>query len=243
MMRTIGPFSALLLSTDIHFMKILWQLAMTTTTEYARPTLLYTSQSTGTSMVWLRLTERSQVKTAHGNYQREFVYLVMTIWPTISRRQSSLGFRDLFNKSCMQSRTVCRLTILWITSTTKPAPCSNFNIEESYPGHTSILPTTFTYQAPLHLGLLWCYTVCFIYFYTFTNSSTWRHHVFGLSVPFNIYSTRHDISSFSGRIWMKLGTNITVHIMYPDAVYTSYQIVKTHKLTGKNAETSVDAFA
>jgi len=89
----------------------------------------------------------------------------MTIWPTISRTQASWNVPgDLWDKSCMQSQTVCRLTILWITSTTKPAPLSNFNIEESYPGHTSILPTTFSYWVSyLHFGLLWHRTNIVVY--------------------------------------------------------------------------------
>ena len=65
---------------------------------------------------------------------------MITIWPTISRRQDSLNVAaDLSYKSCMQSRTVCNETILCITSTTRPGPFSNCSIEVSYPGHTSSL--------------------------------------------------------------------------------------------------------
>jgi len=63
----------------------------------------------------------------------------MTIWPTISRIQTSRKFRccSIF---IMTSYTVCVLIILWMMSTTSPAPFSNCSIEESYPGHTSSLP-------------------------------------------------------------------------------------------------------
>jgi len=78
-------------------------------------------------------------------YETRLVYLVMTIWPTISRMHSSLtDAPPRWCMLCMTSYTVWVLIILWIISTTSPGPLSNCNIEESYPGHTSSLQKRIT---------------------------------------------------------------------------------------------------